>query len=44
MWPALVDSVITYIIDAIYLEKVNNAIMDFGKTEFAVAKDTTKNE
>ena len=44
MWPALVESVITYIIDAIYLEKVNNAIMDWGKSEFEVAKSTTKNE
>lgn len=43
-WPAMVESVITYIIDAIYLETVNNAIMEFGMTEFEVAKATTKDE
>ena len=43
-WPAMVESAITYIIDAIYLETVNNAIMEFGMTEFEVAKATTKDE
>ena len=36
-WPALGKGVITYIIDAIYLKKINEAIMDYGKTEFEVA-------
>ena len=31
-WPAMVEKVIEYIIDALYLEKLNNAIMDFGKS------------
>ena len=43
-WPAMVDKVIEYIIDALYLEKVNNAIMDFGKSTFEIAKGTTKDE
>lgn len=37
-WPAKVEEVIKYIIEAIYLKEVNNAIMDFGKTQFEVAK------
>ena len=43
-WPAMVDSVVTYIIDAIYLETVNKEIMEFGMTEFEVAKSSTKDE
>ena len=43
-WPALVDSVVTYIIDANYLETVNKEIMEFGMTEFEVAKSSTKDE
>ena len=40
----MVEKVIEYIIDAIYLEKVNNAIMDFGKSEFEVANGSIKDE
>lgn len=43
-WPALVQSVIEYIIEALYMEKVNNAIMDFGKSKFEVAKNSAKDE
>lgn len=35
---------ITYIIEAIYLEEVNNAIMDYGQTKFEVAKETNTDE
>lgn len=36
--------IIKNIIEAIYLNQVNNAIMDYGKTQFEVAKSATKNE
>ena len=36
-WPALEKGVITYIIDAIYLKKITESLMDYGKTEFEVA-------
>ena len=36
-WPAMVEEVIKYIIEAIYLTEVCNAIMDYGKTKFEVA-------
>ena len=31
-WPALVESIITQIIEAIYLNEVSDAIMDYGKS------------
>ena len=32
MWPALLQEVITYIIEAVYLNQLNEAIMNFGKS------------
>ena len=40
----MVEEVIKYIMNAIYLTEVNNTIMDYGKTEFEVAKSSTKDE
>ena len=33
-WPALIDEVIKYIIEAIYLQKVSDTVMNYGKTQF----------
>ena len=34
VWPCMVEMIIKYIIEAIYLNQVNSAIMDYGKTQF----------
>ena len=38
VWPALVDSIITYIIDALYLKELNETIMNIGQSEFEQVK------
>lgn len=43
-WPAIGDSVINQIIDAIYLKKINDAVMDMGKSKFDLAEETEKDE
>ena len=42
LWPAVAQMVITQIIDAIYLKKVNDMIMDFGMSKYEAAKSSTK--
>lgn len=44
MWPAVANMVITQIIDALYLKKVNEAIMNYGLTNYEAAKSATKDE
>ena len=31
-WPAMVDQVIKYIIEAVYLKRAFNTFLDFGKS------------
>ena len=38
VWPALIDNIITYIIDAIYLKELNKTIMNIGQSEFEQVK------
>ena len=44
MWPAVAQMVITQIIDAIYLKKVNDMIMEFGMSKYEAAKSATKDK
>ena len=41
-WPALTDQVIMYLIEAIYLDQISSAVMDFGQTKFEQAQEITK--
>ena len=43
-WPATVKLVTKFIIEAIYLNEINNTIMDFGKSQFEVVKGVQKDE
>ena len=43
-WPALVDQAMMYLIEAIYLDQLTSALIDFSKTEFEKAKEITKDE
>lgn len=43
-WPAMVQEVIKYIIEALYLKEVNNSIMSYGQSQFEIAKGSTKDE
>ena len=40
----MVSKLLTVLIDAIYLEVITNAVMDFGKSKFEVAETVTKDE
>lgn len=41
-WPALVQEVIKFITEAVYLKNVTYTIMDYGRSKFEIAKDNTK--
>ena len=43
-WPALTDQVHMYLVEAIYLEQISSAVMEFGQTKFEQAQEMTKDE
>jgi len=43
-WPAIVDSVIGQVLDAITLDPIVEPIIDYGKSKFELADDITDDE
>lgn len=43
-WPAIVDSIIQEVLDAITLDPIVEPIIDFGKSAFELARDENDDE